>query len=102
MQTAISTLLRSAFTASVEDAFVIPDADTSTVRGTVLIVSVMTGVVRVGDLLRLQGASHDISVEGIEINRQFVDEAYATETVGLLFRNQDLSHVSPRTVLTRI
>jgi translation elongation factor EF-1alpha len=63
--------------------------------GTVITCEITSGVIKVGDSLMIHqsGVSSEIfKISGIEMDGKIWSEAYASESVGLLIRNHDLSY----------
>lgn len=83
----ISAGLRGSFHFAVSESFNIPG------RGSVLTGKILSGVVKVGDMVVLNsnGNNLNLRVSFIELNRELIQEAYFTESVGLLFEAVDLS-----------
>ncbi|MCX2932855.1 EF-Tu/IF-2/RF-3 family GTPase [Mycobacterium sp. CVI_P3] len=81
------------FRLTVQDVFFIKG------RGLVATGRVEAGAVRVGDVVRINGA-RAVMVEAVEQFRKKVDEAVAGDNVGLLFSGLGRSDVSPGDVLT--
>ena len=81
------------FKLTVEDVFVIRN------RGVVATGRVESGTLRVGDLVRINGAP-GIPVDAIEQFRKKRDEANAGDNIGLLFKGIDKSQIGRGAVLT--
>jgi elongation factor Tu len=71
----------SGFRLAVQDVFSI------TGRGTVVTGRVETGTVHVGDVLRVNGAGREVTIDGIEMFRKRTNSASVGDNVGLLLRN---------------
>jgi elongation factor Tu len=78
---------------TVEDVFVIRN------RGTVATGRVESGVLRVGDTVRIDGTL-DARVDSIEVFRKKTDEAGVGDNIGVLFRDVDKALLDRGSVLT--
>lgn len=81
------------FRLTVEDVFVIRN------RGVVATGRVESGVLHVGDTVKIDGAL-DARVDGIEVFRKSIDEATAGDNIGVLFRGLEKSQLDRGSVLT--
>ncbi|OBF28290.1 elongation factor Tu [Mycobacterium sp. ACS1612] len=81
------------FRMTVEDVFVIRN------RGTVATGRVESGVLRVGDTVRIDGTL-DARVDSIEVFRKKTDEAGVGDNIGVLFRDVEKGLLDRGSVLT--
>jgi elongation factor Tu len=81
------------FRMTVEDVFAIRN------RGVVATGRVESGVLRVGDVLRIDGGP-EVRVDGIERFRKTLDEATVDDNIGVLFTGIDKSQIDRGAVLS--
>lgn len=91
----LSDRLRQPVKLVISDSFLVPG------KGTVLTGEIKAGILKNGDLLILNSNRNSLTlhVSAIELNRQFVDEAFFSEQVGVLFSGVDLSFACAGDVL---
>jgi translation elongation factor EF-Tu-like GTPase len=92
------TTYGAGFRLTVEDVFSIRG------RGTVVTGRIETGTVHKGDTLqqtRADGATRDVTVDGIEMFRKITDQAAAGDNVGLLLADLGRDDIGAGDVLTR-
>jgi translation elongation factor EF-Tu-like GTPase len=77
---------------TVEDVFVIKN------RGVVATGRVVSGVLRVGDTVHINGGP-GVTVDAIEVFRKSIDEANLGDNIGVLFKRVDKSQIDRGAVL---
>jgi translation elongation factor EF-1alpha len=85
----LSSILRGKVKATALDSYY------SEKLGTIITCEITSGVIKVGDSLMIHQAgvaSEVIKIAGIEMDGKIWQEAYPSESVGLLIRNHDLSY----------
>jgi translation elongation factor EF-Tu-like GTPase len=81
------------FRMTVEDVFVIRN------RGVVVTGRIDDGVLRIGDMVRINGGP-EVEVDGIEQFRKSMDEAAVGDNVGVLFKGISKGQIDRGAVLT--